>query len=136
MSWCVPDSDTMKYAHVIVPLADISPLFVHPVEKKTLSVMAEQITGKHSFVSFFPTVCLQSKNRECFKSNECAAMNGTSTQLNGSNPPEAPVALITGASRRIGAAIARRLHNAGYNIVVHYNLSERQSFELVRELNR
>jgi pteridine reductase len=34
-----------------------------------------------------------------------------------------PVALITGSARRIGAAIARSLHAAGYDLVLHYRNS-------------
>ncbi len=45
------------------------------------------------------------------------------------------VALITGAAKRIGAAIARRLHGAGANVVVHYRGSEHEARELARELN-
>ena len=33
------------------------------------------------------------------------------------------VALVTGASRRIGAAIARQLHEAGANVAIHYRAS-------------
>lgn len=47
-----------------------------------------------------------------------------------------PVALITGAAKRIGAATARRLHNAGFNIVVHYSRSVDAAQQLVSELNR
>src|ERR1700739_2937081 len=34
-----------------------------------------------------------------------------------------PVALITGAARRVGATIARALHGAGYDLVLHYRRS-------------
>src|SRR5690606_41926058 len=34
-----------------------------------------------------------------------------------------PVALVTGAARRLGAAIATALHDAGHNLVVHYGRS-------------
>jgi pteridine reductase len=46
------------------------------------------------------------------------------------------VALITGAAKRIGAATARRLHHAGFNIVVHYSRSADDAQQLVAELNR
>lgn len=52
------------------------------------------------------------------------------------NPTSSPVALITGAAKRIGAATARRLHNAGFNIVVHYSRSADAAQQLVAELNR
>lgn len=48
----------------------------------------------------------------------------------------APVALITGAAKRIGAATARRLHTAGFNIVVHYSQSASAAQQLVWELNQ
>jgi pteridine reductase len=45
------------------------------------------------------------------------------------------VVLITGAARRVGAAIARRLHSAGAKIMVHYHRSEREAQALRDELN-
>jgi pteridine reductase len=48
---------------------------------------------------------------------------------------EGKVALITGGARRVGAAIARRLHVAGASIVVHYRDSEAQAAALEAELN-
>ena len=35
----------------------------------------------------------------------------------------APVALITGSARRIGAAIARQFHACGWSVVLHANTS-------------
>lgn len=48
---------------------------------------------------------------------------------------EPKVALITGGARRIGAEIAKLLHAAGMNIIIHYNLSTDAADELSRELN-
>ncbi len=44
-------------------------------------------------------------------------------------------ALITGAAKRIGAAIARGLHAAGANVVIHYYSSDAEATALVDELN-
>jgi len=46
------------------------------------------------------------------------------------------VALITGAARRIGAEIARTLHAAGMNIIIHYNASEEEALECCKQLNK
>lgn len=43
--------------------------------------------------------------------------------------------LITGAARRLGAAIARALHADGANVVIHHRNSERDASALVLELN-
>ena len=44
-----------------------------------------------------------------------------------------PVALITGAARRIGAAIARRLHADGWDLALHYRGSRDDMTRLVAE---
>ncbi|HEY2344645.1 MAG TPA: pteridine reductase [Xanthomonadaceae bacterium] len=49
-------------------------------------------------------------------------------------PTQRPVALITGASRRIGAAIARRLHEAGYDLALHHRRDDDRMEALVSEL--
>lgn len=49
-------------------------------------------------------------------------------------PLEGKWALITGAGKRIGAVVARRLHAAGANVAVHYFRSSGPADELVAEL--
>ncbi|MEO8224143.1 MAG: SDR family NAD(P)-dependent oxidoreductase, partial [Gammaproteobacteria bacterium] len=44
-------------------------------------------------------------------------------------------ALITGAGRRVGAAIARTLHAAGAGVCIHYRGSAADAEALARELN-
>jgi len=45
-----------------------------------------------------------------------------------------PVALITGGARRIGAAIAETLHDAGFNVVIHFRSSRPAALALRRRL--
>ncbi len=49
--------------------------------------------------------------------------------------PAIKAALITGAARRIGAAIARRLHADGYDLALHYRSSKAEMDALLAELN-
>jgi pteridine reductase len=56
------------------------------------------------------------------------------------NPPAAAAlhhktVLITGAARRVGASIARVLHAAGANLVLHYRSSAEDAKALTQELN-
>ena len=44
-------------------------------------------------------------------------------------------ALVTGGARRVGAAITRRLHAAGANVLLHYRDSEKDAAKLEAELN-
>lgn len=45
------------------------------------------------------------------------------------------VVLITGAAKRLGAAVARTLHQAGANIVVHHRSSRSEAAQLIQDLN-
>jgi pteridine reductase len=50
------------------------------------------------------------------------------------SPNPRPVALITGAARRIGATIALTLHAAGYDLALHYRHSRAEMDALCQEL--
>lgn len=56
--------------------------------------------------------------------------------MNPTNKQEAKVALVTGGARRIGAAIVKKLHAAGYKVVIHcrHTLTEAQT--LASSLNK
>ena len=51
------------------------------------------------------------------------------------NSLDGKVALITGGTRRVGAAIARLLHARGMNLVIHYLSSEKSAHALQQELH-
>lgn len=51
------------------------------------------------------------------------------------NIQTSPVALITGAARRIGATIATYLHQAGFRIVIHCHRSKKEALALANQLN-
>lgn len=50
------------------------------------------------------------------------------------NARPAPVALVTGAAHRLGAAIAARLHGAGYDLALHYRTPRPEFDALVAAL--
>lgn len=52
------------------------------------------------------------------------------------NNESRPVALITGAAKRVGAQIARALHAAGYDLALHYRHSRDEMDALCAELNK
>jgi pteridine reductase len=51
-------------------------------------------------------------------------------------PSPRPVVLVTGAARRIGAAIARGLHGAGYDVALHHRRSHDDAQALAGDLER
>jgi pteridine reductase len=52
-----------------------------------------------------------------------------------SNATATPVILVTGAARRVGAAIARTLHEAGAKVILHFQRSGSEAEALAHELN-
>jgi len=58
-----------------------------------------------------------------------------SKQANLSTASPAPVVLITGGARRVGAAIVRELHRAGNRVALHYRHSAAEADALCAELN-
>ena len=47
----------------------------------------------------------------------------------------APVALVTGAAQRLGAGIARQLHQRGWRVIIHYRSRKQQAEQLATQLN-
>jgi pteridine reductase len=52
------------------------------------------------------------------------------------NNEDKPVALVTGSAKRIGAEIAKGLHAAGYNLLLHYRDSKEQAEALMNAMNQ
>lgn len=50
--------------------------------------------------------------------------------------PQHKTYLVTGAAKRVGAAIVRRLHADGGNLLIHYGRSRTEALALAAELNR
>ena len=50
--------------------------------------------------------------------------------------PEAPVVLVTGGARRIGAAIARKFHDRSHRVLLHCRNSAAEAAALAEEFNR
>ena len=53
-----------------------------------------------------------------------------------SNPSSRPVALVTGGARRVGATIARTLHDAGYDLALNYRHSGADASSLLGTLEQ
>lgn len=55
--------------------------------------------------------------------------------MNQANKQEAKVALVTGGARRIGAAVVKKLHEAGFRVVIHCRHSLNEAHVLAVSLN-
>ena len=56
--------------------------------------------------------------------------------MNQANKQVLKVALVTGAARRIGAAIVKQLHQADFRVIIHCHHSLREAQELAETLNQ
>ena len=145
-TWSVPDPDILKHAHVIIPLADVTPEFIHPSVKRPLKALAQALCGEDNFRSFFPVVTFLSAKEVLSDGVERWNVPGATKSRNITSEPLAKgslqlvsknsVAVITGAAKRLGAHIAVRLHNIGYNVLIHYNTSAEDALVLVKKMNR
>lgn len=41
----IPDPDILRWPHVALPLADVAPAWVHPVDGRTLAAIAAGLAG-------------------------------------------------------------------------------------------
>ena len=139
--YVIPDPDILSLPHAIIPLADLTPDFMHPVEKKSLSSIAVELCGK-KFTSYFPIVDIYDANNKELTNGDFSALADGSVDYeklqNGKIPgkSEQHVALVTGAAKRIGANIATKLHDMGYHVMIHYNTSQDEATSLEQKLNR
>lgn len=146
-TWSIPDPDILKHAHVIIPLADVTPEFIHPFVKKPLKVLASELCGQDNFRSFFPVVTVLSAKEILSDGVERWNVPGAIIIKSGNITPEPlangslqlgsknPVALITGAAKRLGVHIAMRLHDIRYNVLIHYNTPAAGALVLVEKVN-
>lgn len=56
--------------------------------------------------------------------------------MNQGNKQVRKTALITGAARRIGAAISHRLHQAGFDVIIHCHHSVNEARQLAKQFNQ
>ena len=63
------------------------------------------------------------------------ATGGINLAAQSSGAEPVPGALVTGAGRRLGAAIAAALHEAGYPVILHYRQSRGEAEALAARLN-
>lgn len=61
--------------------------------------------------------------------------NSNANSMTTKMPNHSKCALVTGSSKRIGAATVRMLHQADYNVIIHCRSSRQAADELAKDLN-
>src|SRR6202795_4615972 len=86
--------------------------------------------------------CMRARCRACRSFSTISRCGAIGVSLPGmkpsieNSPLRDQVVLITGGARRVGAEIARTLHAAGANILIHYRSSAAAAIALADEFNR
>ncbi|OMO81430.1 Short-chain dehydrogenase/reductase SDR [Corchorus olitorius] len=94
------------------------------------------ISGGVGSVQARPCIGLQCRSRRSFASSGVRAQIATVEQASteAAQKVEAPVAIVTGASRGIGKAVALALGKAGCKVLVNYARSSKEAEEVSKEI--
>ncbi|KAK8691556.1 hypothetical protein V6N13_075062 [Hibiscus sabdariffa] len=94
------------------------------------------ISGGSGSVQARTSIGLQCKSRRSFASSGVKAQVATVEQASteAAQKVEAPVAIVTGASRGIGKAVALTLGKAGCKVLVNYARSSKEAEEVSKEI--
>ncbi|XVF43775.1 hypothetical protein PTKIN_Ptkin02bG0067400 [Pterospermum kingtungense] len=94
------------------------------------------ISGGTGLVQTRPCIGLHCRSRKSFASSGVRAQVATIEQASSEavQKVEAPVAIVTGASRGIGKAVALALGKAGCKVLVNYARSSKEAEEVSKEI--
>ncbi|XP_022776258.1 3-oxoacyl-[acyl-carrier-protein] reductase 4-like isoform X1 [Durio zibethinus] len=94
------------------------------------------ISGRIGSVHTRPCISLQCRWRRSFASSGVRAQFATAEQASteAAQKVEAPVAIVTGASRGIGKAVALALGKAGCKVLVNYARSSKEAEDVSKEI--
>ncbi|XVE92213.1 hypothetical protein REPUB_Repub01dG0077600 [Reevesia pubescens] len=106
-------------------------------DRKTVQIRQwSPISGGIGSVQTRPCIGLQCRSRRSFASSGVRAQVATVEQASteAAQKMEAPVAIVTGASRGIGKSVALALGKAGCKVLVNYARSSKEAEEVSKEI--
>ncbi|PPD79760.1 hypothetical protein GOBAR_DD23308 [Gossypium barbadense] len=108
-----------------------------PTDRKFVQIRQwSPISGGFGSVQARPCIGLQFQSKRSFASPGVKAQVATVEQasIEAAQNVEAPVAIVTGASRGIGKAVALALGKAGCKVLVNYARSSKEAEEVSKEI--